>query len=118
MTRAFGDLLRQVRSTAGMTLGDLADRMEVSVAYISSVERGVKSPLSEDRIRQVAEAAMISPDGLLAAAAESRGAFLLDTGHQSPVAREVGAALMRGWPDLSDVQLRAIGKIVEGRPKR
>jgi len=101
-----------------MTLGDLADRIGVSVAYISSVERGVKPPLSEDRIRQVAKAAGISPDGLLEAAAESRGAFLLDSNHRSSVAKDVGAALMRGWPDLSDRQLRAIGKIVEGKPKR
>jgi transcriptional regulator with XRE-family HTH domain len=50
----FGNLLRNARQRAGMTQGDVARSLCVSVTYISDVERGERPPLVRGRIDAVA----------------------------------------------------------------
>lgn len=116
--RRFGELLRKSRSAVGKTLGDVARHLGVSIPYVSDVERGARAPWDEKRIRSVAAFLGVVPDDLLAAAAESRGAIELDASRASPTKREVGIALMRGWPDWSDDDLSALKAFLEKLGKK
>ncbi len=93
----------------------LADHLGVSVVFISDVERGNSHPLTANRIIKAAEFLKINPEPLLLAAAKIRGAFELDATAVSGKARQVGAALMRGWADLDEGDLDQIAKIMRRR---
>jgi len=112
MKKNFGKELREARKKAGKTMLDLADYLGVSVVFISDVERGNRAPLRTDRILRAAQFLNADAKMLLQAAAEQRGAFELDA-EVSNRAREVGAALMRGWKDLDEKQLEQIAKILK-----
>ncbi len=114
----FGELLRRRREEAKVSMGKLARHLTVSVPYLSDVERGRRTPLTPERITKAAEVLGANPNELLAAAAESRGAFELDATKVSDRARRVGATLMRGWPDLDEEQLERIEQIVTETEKR
>jgi transcriptional regulator with XRE-family HTH domain len=99
--RAFGDRLRALRKKANKTLGDIATVLDVSVVYMSDVERGNRPPLRQDLIDKIAD--LLEADGaeLHKLAAEARGAFELRTDRIPERAREFMAGLARGdqYPD-------------------
>lgn len=64
----FGEALRKARVGRGFTLRAVAERIGVSITYLSDVERGERPPLSAERIGAVAAALSIRPDELLAVA--------------------------------------------------
>lgn len=112
MKSDFGKLLRKVRKRSEKTMLDLATHLGVSVVFISDVERGNRAPLRPERIIEAAAFLNIDPEPLLLAAAEQRGAFELDAVQVSGKAREVGAALARGWADLNEAELEQIAAII------
>lgn len=113
--KEFGELLRQLRKEAGRSMAEVAEHLDFSVPYVSDVERGKRAPLAHDRIVALASFLNVSTAPLLAKAAVSRGAFELDaSGEMSSLKEKVGAALMRGWPDLTEEQLRTIDQVLEG----
>ncbi len=93
----------------------LADHLGVSIVFISDVERGNRHPFTSDRIIKTAAFLKTDPEPLLLAAAKVRGAFELDATGVSGKAREVGAALMRGWADLDEADLDKIAQIMRRR---
>jgi transcriptional regulator with XRE-family HTH domain len=93
----------------------LADHLGVSIVFISDVERGNRHPFTPDRIIKTAAFLKIKPEPLLLAAAKVRGAFELDATGVSGKARQVGAALMRGWADLDEDDLDKIAQIMRRR---
>ena len=110
----FGDQLRVLRSSAGMSMGELARKLAVSVPYISDVERGNRPPLTSPRIEQVATLFGVDSTALHAAAAASRGSFELPLPESaSHLQRQVGASLMRGWSQLSDEDLAKIASVLK-----
>lgn len=48
-TNEFGRYLRRVRNEAGLSLRDLAKKLDVSAVYLGEVERGVRGPIAEPR---------------------------------------------------------------------
>jgi transcriptional regulator with XRE-family HTH domain len=115
MRSEFGELLRARRRQSGKTMLDVAQHLEVSVVFISDVERGNRSPLTPARIMKAAHFLGADPEPFLLAAAKSRGSFELDATHVSGKARQVGAALMRGWAKLDKSDLEKIARIVRRR---
>ncbi len=114
--KGFGALLRNIRFEAGKSLGEVAGVLGVSIPYLSDVERGNRAPLTADRIHHVARYLSTNPSPLLAAAAADRGAFeLAVTKSTSPRALEVGAELMRGWPELAvdDEMLKELAAVLK-----
>ena len=109
----FGKLLRKRREEANKTMGDLADFLGLSVPYLSDVERGRRAPFHPDRLHKISQFLKIDFDELYEAALKSREAFELDAVNVTSQAREVGAALMRGWADLTPEQLQKIAKVIE-----
>lgn len=115
MRSEFGDLLRKIRRKSGKTMLDLAEHLGVSVVFISDVERGNRAPLTRERIVKAAEYLGVDPGPFLVAAAKSKGSFELDATRVSVKAREVGAALMRGWTKLDEEDLEKIARILRRR---
>ena len=111
--RTFGAMLRRERERAKVTMGHLARELKVSTPYLSGVEKGSRKPLGPERIMTVGRVLGIDPDGLLKAAATERDEIRLPVG-ESQQAVKVGAALMRGWPSLTDEQLEKMYQILEG----
>jgi transcriptional regulator with XRE-family HTH domain len=109
MATAFGKRLRELRTQAGKTMGELARELHVSVAYVSDVERGNRAPFKREQVLQIATFLGIESDQLLIDAAASRGSFTLSSEVEKRGA-EVGAALMRGWSNFSDEDF---GKLLE-----
>jgi transcriptional regulator with XRE-family HTH domain len=100
---ALGAYIRAQRVAAGLSLRDLAERTDVSNAYLSQVERGMHEP-SLSVLRAVARALGVSLDALLA-----RAGMLEDTPAEGTVAvvRETEAAILRD-PELSEPQRIAL----------
>jgi len=117
MPNKFGTVLRELRESREMTMGELSRLLKVNVTYLSDIEHGRRGPFNKTRIELAARVLGVPADDLLEAAAESRGAFELDAKEVGPVARRVGASLMRGWPDLTDGELTEIEKIVGRKGK-
>jgi transcriptional regulator with XRE-family HTH domain len=89
---ALGRLLRQRREAAGRSLTDLAEAAELSPAYLSEVERGLKD-VSTDRLVHLAHALGVS-------AAE----IYLDLGRELGGGSSMTEA--RAWPHDPRRQLR------------
>lgn len=115
MRAEFGHLLRNLRRKSGKTMHQIADHLGVSIVFISDVERGNRHPFTPDRVIKTAQFLKINPEPLLLAAAKVRGAFELDATGVSGKARQVGAALMRGWADLDENDLDKIAQIMRRR---
>ena len=94
--RPFGERLRALRKKADKTLGDLAEVLEVSVVYVSDVERGNRPPFRPDLIDKAAGFLAADAADLHKLAAEVRGAFELRTDRMPERAREFVAGLARG----------------------
>ncbi len=112
MEQTFGAWLRKMRELSGKSMGDLARHLDVSVAFISDVEKDRRSPLTPQRILAAAEFLDGDPAELLMAAAKTKGAFHLNAEEASPKKMAVGAALMRGWTELDDPSLDQINEII------
>lgn len=93
---AFGRRVRGLRQGADKTLHDLAERLGVSVVYVSDVERGRRPPMRLELIDQVAELLDADAAELHQLAAEARGAFSIPTDHLPTPARAFLARLARG----------------------
>ncbi len=113
MKRQFGKTLRCLRTQAGKSMGELARYLEVSVPYLSDVERGNRAPLTTQNIVKAAQFFNIDPQPLLEAAVEWRGHVELEA--PAGRAREVGVSLMRGWENLEEEDLDEIERILRKR---
>ncbi|HYH07518.1 MAG TPA: helix-turn-helix transcriptional regulator [Thermoanaerobaculia bacterium] len=73
MRPEFGDLLRDYRVDAEVTLTSLAHHLELKVPYLSDVERGIRPPLNRSRILAAAKFLGRPAELLLTAAARHSG---------------------------------------------
>ena len=64
----FGPKLRELRTGAGLTLRELAEKVNVNFTYLSKIENGALPPPSEKVIRQLAAVLNFDKDQLLALA--------------------------------------------------
>ena len=91
LRHAIGSVLRRIRTERGTTLRELSEHSQVSVPYLSEVERGRKEASSEIlaalcRVLDVSEG-----DLLTRAAAEFAGAQVLSLVPESPAAQGLGS---------------------------
>jgi transcriptional regulator with XRE-family HTH domain len=121
----FGDLLRGYRKAKGHTLGAFAGILGMSATNLSDVELGRRQPLRVDQIERAAKILTLTEpqvDGLVTAAAATRGAIELRLDDCRRDAAAFGAILMREWSTMShdDVeQLNAlVRKLGSNKPKK
>ena len=96
MAERFGDNLRRTRQEAEKTLGDVAKLLDVSVVYVSDVERGNRRPFSNERILKVAKMLEADPAPLIAAADVEKGVIEYDISKAKPLEAEVVGDLVSG----------------------
>ncbi len=115
MPERFGDVLRRTRQNAGKTLGDVATLLDVSVVYVSDVERGNRRPFGNERILKIARLLKTDPIPLIAAADVEKGVIEYDISKAKPLeARVVGdlvSGLARGG--VTEDQLERIRNILK-----
>ena len=67
-TESFGDFLRARRTDRGLTLADVAAEIEISVPYLSRIERDRERAPGDELIRRLARVLDVSEDDAFAAA--------------------------------------------------
>ena len=65
---SFGSFLRERRNDRGRTLADVAAAVEISIPYLSRIERDRERAPNDDLIRRLAQALEVSEDDAFAAA--------------------------------------------------
>jgi transcriptional regulator with XRE-family HTH domain len=98
---ALGALIRVQRTTAGLSLRELAERTGVSNAYLSQIERGLHEP-SISVLGAIAAALDVPLETLL------ERAGLLDPGRGGPALVHDTEAAILGDPALSEPQRVAL----------
>ena len=83
MARAFGETIREMREAQGMGLRTAAERLGISPAYLSRVERGKERPPRPDLVKRMATLLGGDPD-LLFRLAESTDPDLAEYIHRIP----------------------------------
>ncbi len=114
MPERFGDALRRTRQDAGRTLGDVAKLLDVSVVYVSDVERGNRRPFSNERLLKIARFLKADPAPLIRAAHVERGVIEYDISNAKPLEAAVVGDLVSGLArgGVTDDQLRKIKTIL------
>ncbi|MFI5557822.1 helix-turn-helix transcriptional regulator [Amycolatopsis japonica] len=96
MTGTFGELLREYRIAAGLSMGQLAKRIHYSKGYLSKIENGVKSP--HDSMARLCDGELGADGALLAAARTARESAVTLDRRQVLVAGTVLGVTLAGGP--------------------
>ena len=83
MAKPFGETIRDMRMAQEMGLRTAAERLRISPAYLSRVERGKERPPRPDLVKRMATLLGGDPD-MLFRLAESTDPDLADYIHQTP----------------------------------
>ena len=102
---AFGQFIHTQRKLAKLSLRDLADRTEVSNAYLSQIERGMHAP-SVRVLKALADAFNISAETML-----EQAGLVDESGGERPPDTE---AVIRSDPRLTDAQKEALLAVYRG----
>ena len=115
MPERFGDALRKTRQDAGRTLGDVARLLDISVVYVSDVERGNRRPFNNERIIEVAKFLDANPAPLIAAADVEKGIIEYDISNADPLEAKVVGDLVSGLArgGVTEDQLQKIRTILK-----
>lgn len=118
MIIGLGDVLRQLRVKDKERLLDMADRLSVSPAFLSSIEHGKKKPPADFLAR-------LQKEYILSAKMLERLKSELDRANSGvmvksakPLARETAAVFARKINSLSDDKLREIQEILKAKDKK
>lgn len=52
---SFGKLIKEKRLKKNMTMKDVANRLELSVSYLSDIEKGRRNPLELDKLQELSK---------------------------------------------------------------
>ncbi|UDM52012.1 helix-turn-helix domain-containing protein [Cupriavidus sp. MP-37] len=110
MLTSFGRFLRDLRNQHTELMKDMADTLQVSVAFLSAVETGKKSiPAGWSNL--IATAYRLPPKEVKAmnqAIDESARSVTIDLTNQSEERRGLAVALARRFGDLSDDEMATL----------
>lgn len=102
----FGQVVRELRKSCGMTQAELARAITVDLTYISKIENGKTQMLPiEELIRRMAIVLRVQPDHLLDVAGKIDVLKLRDLAAKSPLLTSILRRIQRG---LTDEQIRQI----------
>ena len=119
MLTGVGRFLRKLRIDEGEILKDMADKLEVTVSFLSAVENGKKRMPSSwnNRICELYNLSDKQKDEFTTAIAETENSIEMDFSGQSIENRELAVSFARKFSLFSDGQVEAIKKILEGGKK-
>ena len=113
----FGARLRKLRADRGMTQKTLADRLNVSPAYLSALEHGRRGRPGHGLVMEICghlDLIWDQAEDLKRLAEQSHPKVTLDTGGLSPRATELANLMRRRLPDLSDSDLEQLITVLKG----
>ena len=115
MSDRFGEALRRTRQNAKKTLGDVARLLDISVVYVSDVERGNRRPFNNNRILRIASFLNADPAPLIAAADVEKGVIEYEISKAKPLEAAVVGDLVSGLArgGVTDHQLEKIKEILK-----
>ena len=117
MLTSLGRFLRQVRIDRGEILKDMADKLRVSVSFLSAVENGKKRmPTAWNGI--ICDLYAFNEeqkDEFTKAIADTEKTIELDFSGATQSRRELAVSFARKFSDIDDTQLEEIQKILKRR---
>lgn len=116
MVRSFGETIREMRAAQQMGLRAAAERLGISPAYLSRIERGKERPPKPDLVKRMAALLGGDPD-MLFRLAESTDPDLADYIHQIPDVPEF-LRVARAMKLTSDDFKVLIEQVKRGRPSQ
>lgn len=107
MLTSFGRFLRDLRHQHTELMKDMAERLNVSVAFLSAVETGKKSipPGWGEMVATAYKLPTPAKKAMNQAIDESARSVTIDLSNQSEDRRSLAVALARQFGDLSDTEL-------------
>lgn len=115
-TTKFGGLLRKHRKQRDLSLGQMAERIDVAPSYLSDVELGRRNPFKREMIDKIGEQFEMSAqevNELIDAASDARGQFELPADRGNPAAFQAGAALAREWTTFTATEYQQLTELIQ-----
>lgn len=112
----FGRKIREIRKSNNKTLKEVSNHLNISVPYLSDVEKGNRHPLNYAMIESFSNLFGVNPLELHRLAGLSRG-FVL-TPNVTLKGAEFGAALVRNWAKYTDSDFEKFLELVRSLPER
>jgi transcriptional regulator with XRE-family HTH domain len=101
-----------LREEKGVKLRELSKQLDVSLPYLSDVERGERDPLSNSRILRVALFLNVDPMPLLAVATKERERVVLDVPKGDDLRIQAAMMLSLWWPEASAEMLGKLQDLI------
>jgi len=116
MLTGIGKFLRKLRIDRGEILKDMAEKLEVTVSFLSAVENGKKRMPSawNSRICELYELSEAQRKEFTTAIAETEDTIEMNFVGQNIQNRELAVSFARKFSSISDEQAEAIKKILSG----
>lgn len=112
----FGEMLRRERKETNLLLGDVAERMRISVPYLSQIENGRRPPTDTfvERVILVLGLSATQGNELRRAAAQAATEFSLKVGSNAPAEdRVLASRLAYGFARLSPEKKQRLRELIE-----
>jgi transcriptional regulator with XRE-family HTH domain len=106
-----GDRIRKLRDEKGLTLSDLAQKSEISISYLSELERGTKQP-SLKSLNKIATALNVPREEIVALSLESPA---LNFGDRTRFAREKRGLTLTETAERLGLSLQYISDIEKNK---
>ena len=116
MARSFGETIREMRAAQEVGLRAAAERLGISPAYLSRIERGKERPPKPDLVKRMAALLGGDPD-MLFRLAESTDPDLAEYIHETPDVPEF-LRVARAMELTSDDFKVLIEQVKRGRPSQ
>lgn len=115
MATEFGTTVQQLRQLAGMTLFEVAQKMNISTAFLSAVENGRKRVPDDfvPKLVQALPAARDQQNQLESLASQARGQVVVPLPKATPQDADLATVLARKFNSLSDAQKERIRAILD-----
>ncbi len=116
MLTSIGKFLRKLRIDNDEILKNMADKLQVTVSFLSAVENGKKRMPSNwnNRICEIYNLTDEQKRDFTTAIAETENSIEMNFAGQSLQSRELAVSFARKFSDINDDQVEAIRKILSG----
>ena len=119
MITSLGRFLRKLRIDQGEILKDMADKLGVSVSFLSAVENGKKRmpPTWNTKLCELYQMTLEQKQAFTTAIAETEESFEMDFYGVAASKRELAVSFARKFSDFDEGQMEAIKRILQGGNK-
>lgn len=119
MVTQYGKILRKIRIDEGEILGDMAKKLDISVAYLSSIENGDRNLPNEftKKISRIYSLDKNIEKQLVDAEKEYISQTKISLKHTSPIKRETALIFARTFNNMDDEDMIIIKQLLTRKEK-